>query len=69
MAMKAQKAEQLDSEAKKRKPEDDQECETEVEHVKVCKDAYTGVVLDSAAVGEARNQELEFAASLKAWEP
>lgn len=27
--MKAQKAEQLDSEAKKRKPEDDQECETE----------------------------------------
>ena len=45
------------------------EDETEVEHEKVYKDAYTGVVLDSAAVGEARKQELEFAASLKAWEP
>ena len=46
-----------------------EECETEVEHGKVYKDAYTGVVLDPAAVGEARKQELEFAASLKAWEP
>ena len=45
------------------------EYETEGEHEKVYKDAYTGVVLDSAAVGEARKQELEFAASLKAWEP
>ena len=41
------------------------ERENEKEPEKVCKDAYTGVMHDSAVVGETKRQELECVANLQ----